>query len=85
MNETDIRRSVLDTVRCVAPGGEVSRIVPNEPLRPQLEFDSMDWLNIIEGFHERLGVDVPEADYPRLETLEDIVAYFSARLGHKAG
>jgi acyl carrier protein len=85
MNKADIRRNVLDTVRCVAPGGEVSHIAPDRPLRPQLKFDSMDWLNIIEGFYERLGVDVPEADYPQLETLDDIVVYFSNRLGHKAG
>lgn len=45
----------------------------------------MDWLNIIEGFHERLGIEVPEADYPQLATLDDIVTYFCARLGHKAG
>lgn len=82
MDDAGIRRIVLDTLRCVAPGGDVSAIVPDRSLRPQLEFDSMDWLNVIEGFHERLGVDVPEADYDRLDTLDDIVAYFAARLAH---
>lgn len=79
MNEAEIRRLVLDTLCCVAPGGEVSNIKQDQPLRPQLEFDSMDWLNIVEGLNERFGIDVPEADYPLLETLDDVVAYIFAR------
>ncbi len=85
MEPAEIRRIVLDTVRCVAPDGDVTGIVADRPLREQLEFDSMDWLNIVEGFDERLGIDVPEADYPLLDTLDDIVAYFGARLAHRHG
>jgi len=31
------------------------------------------------ALHDRLGVDIPEADYPQLSTLADLVAYLSAR------
>jgi hypothetical protein len=30
--------------------------------------------------HQRLGVDVPETDYPRLFTLDGAVAYLETRL-----
>ena len=40
----------------------------------------MDWLNVIVGLHERFGVDIPETDYARLATLDDIVAYLAARV-----
>jgi acyl carrier protein len=40
----------------------------------------MDWLNFLLGLHERLAVDIPEADYARLITLADILAYLEARL-----
>jgi len=39
----------------------------------------MDWLNVIVALHERLKVDIPEADYAKLVTLEDLVAYLRAR------
>ena len=35
----------------------------------------MDWLNFIVGLHEALKVDIPEADYQKLVTLNDVVAY----------
>jgi acyl carrier protein len=39
----------------------------------------MDFLNFVIGLHERLGVDIPEADYPRLTTVADCIAYLSQR------
>jgi hypothetical protein len=41
----------------------------------------MDWLNVLIGLHERLGVDIPETDYARLRTLDDLVAYLRPRVG----
>ena len=32
------------------------------------------------ALHKALGVDVPEADYPKLATLKHAVDYLSARL-----
>ena len=40
----------------------------------------MDFLNFIISLHKTLGVDIPEADYSKLITLNDIVAYLKARV-----
>lgn len=48
-------------------------------LRDQLDIDSMDFLNLVIGVHQALGVDIPEADYPRLVTLDGFVTYLVAR------
>ena len=48
-------------------------------LRRQVDLDSMDWLNVIVGLHQRFGVDIPESDYARLTTLDTIVAYLAGR------
>ena len=40
----------------------------------------MDYLNFIIRLHERFAVDIPEADYPRLATLDGCVAYLAERL-----
>jgi hypothetical protein len=39
-----------------------------------------DVLNFAIGLHERLGVDIPEVDYPKLLTLSGAVSYLAAKL-----
>jgi acyl carrier protein len=41
----------------------------------------MDWLNFLIGLHQRLGVNIPEADYAQLVTLDNVLDYLQARLG----
>lgn len=39
----------------------------------------MDWLNFLVALKERLKIETPEADYRKLGTLDQVVAYLSAR------
>ena len=32
-------------------------------------------MNFVVALHERTGIDIPEADYPQLRTLDGAVAY----------
>ena len=64
----------------MAPEIEEGELVSDRPLREQVELDSMDWLRVIVAIHEKLGVDIPEADYPKLKTLDDWVAYLQPRI-----
>ena len=45
--------------------------------RDQLDLDSMDLLNFVIGLHTALGVDIPEADYSKLATLDGCVDYLA--------
>nr|MBP7659309.1 acyl carrier protein [Burkholderiaceae bacterium] len=49
-------------------------------LRSQVDLDSMDWLHFLVGLHERLGVEIPESDYARLVTLDNLLDYLQAKL-----
>lgn len=80
-----IRAAVLDTLRTIAPETDPARIHSDQLLRRQVDLDSMDWLNVIAGVHERLGVDIPESDYGRLTSLDAIVAYLAMRLAGREG
>jgi len=80
MNPADIRDTVVDVLRGIAPEVEPADLVAGQPLRDQVDLDSMDWLNVLQGLHLRLGVDIPESDYAGLVTLDDIVAYLGARV-----
>ncbi len=50
-------------------------------LRETLDLDPMDFMNLVIGLHERTGVDIPDADYPQLFTLDGAVAYLAAKGG----
>ena len=39
----------------------------------------MDWLNSLVGLHKRFSVDIPEADYRKLRTLNDVIEYLADR------
>jgi len=80
MNEAQIRDGVIAAIQAVAPELEPDELRRDRMLREQVDLDSMDWLNVIVGFHERFGVDIPEADYVKLTTLDAIVAYLAGRL-----
>ena len=75
-----LRQSVLDTLRRIAPEISPDELKPAMPLRDQVDLDSMDWLNFLVALHGKLGVDIPEADYAKLVTLDDLLAYLKAKM-----
>jgi acyl carrier protein len=70
--------AVFAALREVAPEADLSVLQPAERLRDQLDLDSMDFLNFLIGLHRRTGAEIPESDYARLGTLEDVLAYLAA-------
>lgn len=81
MNDFDIRKAVKEELNNIAPEIDLAAIDPAGDLRETLDIDSMDFLNFITAIHHRLGVDIPELDYPKLVTLDGAVAYIAGRLG----
>jgi acyl carrier protein len=81
MTDAEIRAVALATLLSIAPEVEVDELRGDRTLRSQVDLDSMDWLNFLLGLHEKLKVDIPEADYARLITLDDVVAYLQKKLG----
>ncbi len=79
MTSEDLRNAVLEVLTRIAPEIDVALLEPGASFRDQLDLDSMDFLNFVLGVHERLGVDIPESDYPKLSTLDGAVAYLSSR------
>jgi acyl carrier protein len=80
MNQDELRAVVLATLTGIAPEVEPDDIQSAGSLRDQVDLDSMDWLNFLIGLKERLGVDIPEADYRNLATLDAIIAYLATKL-----
>jgi len=77
MDASEIRKVVLAELKRIAP--ELEDVAPAKALRDQVDLDSMDWLNFLVALNERLKVEIPEADYRKLGTLDQVVDYLSAK------
>ncbi|MCZ2174786.1 MAG: phosphopantetheine-binding protein [Burkholderiales bacterium] len=80
MDENELRTVVIATLKTIAPEVEEGDLRADRPLRNQVDLDSMDWLNFLIGLHQKLQVDIPEADYARLVTLGDVLDYLQKKL-----
>jgi acyl carrier protein len=80
MNREQIQAQLLAAIGEIAPETELAAIDPARPLRQQVDLDSADWLNFLVAVHDKLGVDIPDADAARLRTLQQIVDYCATRL-----
>lgn len=79
MIESELRRLVIDEIAAIAPDTDPASVDPTADIRAALDLDSMDVLNLVIALSKRLAIDIPEADYPRLLTLDGAVAYLAAK------
>lgn len=78
MTRDEIRSEVLRALGDIAPEADLSGLEADVSFRDQLDVDSMDLLTFVIALHTRLHVDIPEADYPKLATLNGCVDYLAA-------
>lgn len=75
-----IRQAVIDSVRTIAPEADFDALDPHRPLREELDLDSFDFLNALIELHRRTGIEIPEADYGKVATLDALLSYLAGRL-----
>ena len=78
MTDEEVRATVLRILGDIAPEADLTRIKPDVSFRDQLDIDSMDFLNFVIALDEELHVKIPEADYPKLSTLDRCVEFLSS-------
>ena len=65
----------------IAPDIEPDDIDRSADLREEYDIDSMDFLNLVTALGKRFQLEMPEADYPRMQTFNDLVAYLDEQIG----
>lgn len=80
MEREVLRQKLLSALCAIAPEIDADALNDEQPLRRQVDLDSMDWLNFLISLHRDLKVEIPEADYAKLSTLHDLLDYLRARL-----
>jgi acyl carrier protein len=81
MTRDDITAVLIDELGRIAPEMDAARLGPDADLREELDIDSMDFLNLVTALTDRLEIDIPEIDYPKLATFGHAVDYLAQRLG----
>ncbi len=81
MTEAAIQATICDVLRTIAPDADPRGVRPDENLREALEIDSFDFLNLLIGLHKKLGVEIPESDYGKLNSLAGLTRYLQEKSG----
>ncbi len=75
MTEAEIRKLAAAVLGDIAPEADPGDLSDDEDMREALDLDSMDFLNFVIGLHKGSGMNIPEADYPKLFTMKGVVSY----------
>jgi acyl carrier protein len=79
MTKEDCKKIVLEIIADIAPDEDLSNVKPEVRLRDQLQLDSMDFLDIVMELRKRHGIEVPEADYQQLASLDSCAEYLTPK------
>jgi len=80
MNRDEIKDVILEIIQDIDEDAEIEGLKADQPLRDQLDLDSMDFLDIVMELRKRYKLQIPEADYPELASLDSCVNYLEPRL-----
>ena len=78
MNATEATAAITSAIATIAPEVDTSVVDLDAPFRSEMDLDSLDFLNLVQALHESTGVDIPEADYPKVDTLARLTSYLTA-------
>lgn len=77
MTKAEAKALIQQVLLDIAPEAEFDKLPGKAQLREELDLDSMDFLDFVAALHERAGIDIPEAEYGQLATLDDAIAYLT--------
>ena len=79
MTKEAVKNIVTEIIADVAPDEDLSNLKHDVRLRDQLALDSMDFLDIVMELRKRHGIEVPEADYIHLASLDSCADYLTPK------
>jgi len=79
MTKDETKQVVLEIIGDIAPDEDISNLKSDVRLRDQMQLDSMDFLDIVMELRKRHNIEVPEADYPQLASLDSCADYLTPK------
>ncbi len=81
MTKDEIRAKVLEILGGIAPEVDLAALRTDRPLREQVELDSFDTLQLMVRVSKGFGVEIPEAVYGKMRTIDELVEHVSTGVG----
>ena len=81
MTSENVEVHLREALRRIAPEIDMEMMDPNGDLREEFDIDSMDFLNLVTALGERLRLDMPEEDYPRMASYNGLLTYLREKAG----
>lgn len=75
MNPEILHQTIVDLLQQIAPDTTPAILKLEENIRETLNIDSFDFLQFIIALHEKTGVEIPEEDYGKINTIQNAIAY----------
>lgn len=79
MNRDELKRIIEKGLALIAPEADFEELPEAVSIREELDIDSFDFLNFLIGLNDELGIDIPESDYEKLITMDDLINYLEQR------
>ena len=79
MTEDQVKQIVIEIINEIAPDEDTTGLKSDLNLRDQMDLDSMDFLDIVMELRKQHGIEVPEADYPKLASLNSCGEYLTPK------
>ncbi|MDX5420200.1 MAG: phosphopantetheine-binding protein [Hymenobacteraceae bacterium] len=75
MTPEQIKQTLLQRLKGIAPDTEPEQLQPDDNIRQTLGIDSFDYLQFIVALDEQFGIETPEEDYGKIQTLKELTEY----------
>ena len=63
----------------IAPDIEIEDIDRDEELREEFDIDSLDFLNLVTALGKALNAPMPEADYAKMGSFNEMLSYLTQK------
>ncbi len=75
MNTEILHQTIVVLLQQIAPDTTPATLKLEEKIRETLNIDSFDFLQFVIALHEKTGVEIPEEDYGKINTIQNAIEY----------
>ena len=75
MNSEILHQTIVVLLQQIAPDTVPATLKLEENIRETLNIDSFDFLQFVIALHEKTGVEIPEEDYGKINTIQNAIEY----------
>lgn len=75
MTSLDMSTHIANAIKRIAPEIDLLDIDQDEDLREECDLDSMDFLNLLADLKQQTSISIPESDYPKVRSYNQLLAY----------